>query len=78
RRLTGVSRDNHNGGGGLSFEDGGAIIVIPYRLSYVKHIFAGHYISIPKDIASFTLQYLMDHARVLQAFVLFLIVDIFC
>ncbi|KAI7902246.1 uncharacterized protein BX663DRAFT_543690 [Cokeromyces recurvatus] len=34
RRLAGMSRDHHNGGGGLSFEDGGAIIVIPYRLSY--------------------------------------------
>lgn len=59
RRLTGVRRDNHIGGGALSLEDMRATIAIPDGLSNNKHILGGHDM-IPVNIASFANQYLMN------------------
>lgn len=53
RRLTGVRRGNHIGGGALSLEDMGAIIAILDGLSNSKHILGGHDITIPVNITSF-------------------------
>jgi hypothetical protein len=56
KQLTGVRRGNHIGGGELSFEDIGAVIAIPEKTGNG----GSHYITIPKNIASVALQYLMD------------------
>jgi hypothetical protein len=58
--LTGVGRGNHIGGGELSFEDIGSTLTIPNTMCNEKHVLSCHNITVPKNITSVALQYLMD------------------